>query len=68
MKPISGKKFAKILESNGWRLLRIQGSHHIFGKAGSDVRLSVPIHKNQNLKIGLQNHLMKQAGLKEADL
>ncbi len=68
MKPISGKKFAKILERNGWQLLRIQGSHHIYGKAGIDIRLSVPVHKNQDLKLGLQNHLMKVAGLTEADL
>lgn len=33
MKPISGKKFAKVLEQNGWKLLRIHGSHHIYGKA-----------------------------------
>ena len=32
MKSISGKKFAKILEKNGWQLLRVQGSHHIQGK------------------------------------
>jgi len=68
MKPISGKKFAKILERNGWQLLRIQGSHHIYGKAGIDIRLSVPVHKNQDLKLGLQNHFMKVAGLTEADL
>lgn len=59
---------AKALERNGWNLLRIQGSHHIYGKAGSDIRLSVPIHKNQTLKTGLQNHLMKMANLKEEDL
>lgn len=68
MKPISGKKFARILERNGWRLQRIQGSHHIYGKQGSEVRLSVPVHKNRDLKIGLQNYLMKAAGLKESDL
>ena len=68
MKPVSGKKFAKILERNGWNLLRIQGSHHIYGKTGTDIRLSVPIHRNQNLKTGLQRHLMKMANLKEEDL
>ena len=68
MKAISGKKFAKILERSGWKLLRIQGSHYIYGKTSSDVRLSVPIHKNQALKIGLQSHLMKMANLKEEDL
>jgi predicted RNA binding protein YcfA (HicA-like mRNA interferase family) len=29
MKSLSGKEFAKILERQGWTLLRIQGSHHI---------------------------------------
>lgn len=68
MKPVSGKQFAKIIERYGWKLLRIQGSHHIYGKPGNDVRLSIPIHKNQSLKIGLQRHLMKMAELKEDDL
>jgi predicted RNA binding protein YcfA (HicA-like mRNA interferase family) len=68
MKAVSGKEFAQILERHGWSLLRVQGSHHIYGKAGSDVRLSVPIHGNRPLKTGLLRHLMKLAGITEADL
>jgi predicted RNA binding protein YcfA (HicA-like mRNA interferase family) len=68
MKSVSGKDFAKVLERNGWSLLRIKGSHHIYGKAGSDVRISVPIHGNQALKTGLLSHFMKVAGLTESDL
>jgi predicted RNA binding protein YcfA (HicA-like mRNA interferase family) len=68
MKSVSGKEFAKILERHGWTLLRVQGSHHIFGKSGSDVRLSVPIHGNQALKIGLLRHLIKIAVISENDL
>jgi predicted RNA binding protein YcfA (HicA-like mRNA interferase family) len=68
MKSVSGKEFAKILERHGWTLLRIQGSHHIYGKAGNDARLSIPVHGNQALKTGLFKHLMKQAGLTESDL
>jgi predicted RNA binding protein YcfA (HicA-like mRNA interferase family) len=68
MKSVSGKGFAKILEKRGWTLLRVQGSHHIYGKSGNEVRLSVPIHKNQTLKIGLLKHLLKQAGLTEQDV
>ena len=67
MKAISGKKFCRLLEKNGWNLLRVQGSHHIYGKPGSDVRLSVPVHKNQSLKFGLLKHLAKMAGLDEND-
>ena len=57
MKSVSGKEFAKILEQHGWVLMRVQGSHHIYGKAGSEVRISVPIHRNQSLKIGFTSPL-----------
>jgi predicted RNA binding protein YcfA (HicA-like mRNA interferase family) len=65
---VSGKEFAKALERHGWSLLRVQGSHHIYGRDGSDVRLSVPVHGNQALKTGLLRHLMRLAGLTENDL
>jgi predicted RNA binding protein YcfA (HicA-like mRNA interferase family) len=68
MRSVSGKEFVKVLERHGWSLLRVQGSHHIYGRAGSDVRLSVPVHGNQPLKTGLLRHLMKMAGLNESDL
>jgi len=68
MKLLSGKDFAQILERHGWKLLRIKDSHHIYGKYGSNVRLSVPIHGNTALKIGLLKHLMKMASLTENDL
>jgi len=68
MKSISGKEFVKMLEKHGWILLRVQGSHHIYGKTGNDARLSIPLHKNQTLKIGLLKYLLKQAGLTEHDL
>ena len=63
MKSMSGKELAKLLEANGWDLLRIQGSHHIYGQAGNPARISVPIHRNQDIKIGLLRSLLKTAGL-----
>ncbi|HEX9960660.1 MAG TPA: type II toxin-antitoxin system HicA family toxin [Pyrinomonadaceae bacterium] len=68
MKAVSGKDFIKILEKRGWTLLRINGSHYIYGKTGSIIRLSVPVHKNQPLKTGLLKHLMKIAEIEETDL
>jgi predicted RNA binding protein YcfA (HicA-like mRNA interferase family) len=44
MKPISGKKFIKILERHGWQLSRIKGSHHVYTKSGCPETISVPIH------------------------
>jgi predicted RNA binding protein YcfA (HicA-like mRNA interferase family) len=68
MKSISGKEFVKLLERHGWNLLRVQGSHHIYGRPATEVRLSVPVHGNQALKRGLLRHLMKLANLSESDL
>ncbi len=68
MKQLSGKAFARIVERHGWALLRVHGSHHIYGKPGSIVRLSIPMHGSQPLKRGLLAHLAKLAGLKESDL
>jgi predicted RNA binding protein YcfA (HicA-like mRNA interferase family) len=68
MRPIPGQELAAIVQRHGWRLLRVHGSHHIYGKPGSAIRLSIPIHGNKLLKIGLLRHLMKMAGLAESDL
>jgi len=68
MKSVSGKEFTRLLERHGWTLFRIHGSHHIYGKPQSVVRISVPVHGNRSLKTGLLRHLMKTAGLEESDL
>jgi len=68
MRSVSGKELARLLERHGWILLRIRGSHHIYGKEGSIVRLSVPVHGNELLKIGLLRHLLRLAELSEDDL
>jgi predicted RNA binding protein YcfA (HicA-like mRNA interferase family) len=68
MRSVSGKEFVKILERHGWVLMRVQGSHHIYGKAGVNVRLSIPRHGNQTIKTGLLRHLMKLAGIQEDEL
>lgn len=68
MKAISGKEFAKLLEKNGWFLARINGIHHIYMKDNQKERISIPTHGNESLKLGLQKHLMKVAGINESDL
>ena len=67
MKTVSGKKFCTILEAGGWELKRITGRHHIYAKAGEPARITVPVHGNNSLKIGLQKHLMKIAGIDESE-
>ena len=68
MKSISAKDFARLLERHGWQLIRITGSHHIYCKRGLMYRISLPIHGNAALKIGMLRHFMKLAGLSEHQL
>ena len=65
MRALSGKAFCRLLERHGWQVLRVQGSHHVYGKAGQRARISVPVHGNRPLKVGLQRHLLKLAGIQE---
>jgi predicted RNA binding protein YcfA (HicA-like mRNA interferase family) len=48
--------------------MRVQGSHHIYGKTDTVVRISVPIHGNKSLKLGLAKHFLKMAGLNESEV
>ncbi|NEQ38477.1 MAG: type II toxin-antitoxin system HicA family toxin [Okeania sp. SIO3I5] len=68
MKSISGKAFCKIVEKQGWVLKRISGSHHIYTKEGVQAILSIPVHGNRDLPIGILTKLMKDANLTEDDL
>jgi predicted RNA binding protein YcfA (HicA-like mRNA interferase family) len=67
VKPLSGRQFCRLLERHGWSLLRIEGSHHIYGKPGQRARISVPVHANAALKRGLQQRLIKLAGIDPDD-
>lgn len=33
MKSVSGAQLAKVLKKHGWKLLRVKGSHHVYGKS-----------------------------------
>jgi predicted RNA binding protein YcfA (HicA-like mRNA interferase family) len=68
MKEVSGRELARILERDGWKPARVRGSHHVYIKEGHIERISVPIHGNKPLKLGLLKHFLKVAGIKESEL
>ncbi|MDG2991995.1 type II toxin-antitoxin system HicA family toxin [Candidatus Synechococcus calcipolaris G9] len=68
MKSVSGKKLCKIVEKKGWTLQRVSGSHHIYENLQTKQIISIPVHRNQDLKIGTLKALMKTANLTEEDL
>jgi len=59
---VTVKEIMKILKANGWKLDRINGSHHIFQKDGYR-SIPVPVHGNRDLGTrGKQ--ILKEAGIK----
>lgn len=68
MKSLSGKELTRLLDKKGWVLRRVRGSHHVYMKEGNPARISVPIHGNKPLKIGLLKHLLKLADISEFEL
>ena len=59
---MTGKALIKLLKDNGWKLDRIQGSHHIMIKGNKT--LSIPVHGSKDLGKGLLHALLKQGDLK----
>jgi predicted RNA binding protein YcfA (HicA-like mRNA interferase family) len=53
----------RLIEANGWVLQRIKGSHHIYSKPGERKIVSIPVHGNRDLKLGLVNRLSRDAGI-----
>jgi len=59
----SGDKHLRAFQKAGWRLNHVEGSHYILVKQGSDIHLSIPVHKGQDLGTGLLHKLIAKAGL-----
>ena len=48
---------AAFLEKNGFALVRVRGSHHVFRNGA--LRTSVPIHGSRNLKVGTLRAILR---------
>ena len=60
--PLTGKDMVKLLKKNGWVKRRQKGSHQHFYKNG--FKIVVPVHGNKDLKKGMEQQILKDAGLK----
>lgn len=58
---MKGKDLVKVLQQNGWRIDRINGSHHVM-KKGNQTEI-IPVH-NTDIPTGLLNKILKRTGLK----
>lgn len=64
---LTAQELIKILESRGYALAHVRGSHHVM-KHPSGNRLSVPFHGKRPLAVGTLKGIMRQAGLTVDDL
>ena len=61
--PQTPKEVIKLLEKNGFEYVSSNGSHRKYHNFKSGKTIIIPYH-NKTLKIGTENSILKQAGLK----
>lgn len=60
---MDSKELIKIIESDGWMLKSIKGSHHHYVHPSKKGKVTIP-HPKKHLPKGTVNNILKQAGLK----
>jgi predicted RNA binding protein YcfA (HicA-like mRNA interferase family) len=58
------RDLVRLLEADGWRLVRTRGSHHQYKHPTKSGLVTVPGSGNDDLAPGTLNSVLKQAGLK----
>ncbi|MFA6925357.1 MAG: type II toxin-antitoxin system HicA family toxin [Bacteroidales bacterium] len=56
---LSGKELIKLLESLGFRVVRVNGSHHRLRHIDGRVT-TVPVHRNQDIPKGLMRKIIRE--------
>ncbi|MGI6657416.1 MAG: type II toxin-antitoxin system HicA family toxin [Desulfobulbus sp.] len=59
---LNSKEIIKIIEADGWQLVRVTGSHHHFKHPVKKGLVTIP-HPKRILPAGTIKNIMKQAGL-----
>ena len=60
---MNGKQVIALLKQAGWRLARIEGSHHIMEKTGALRPVPVPVHGTKDIGSGLLANIQRQSGV-----
>ena len=54
----------KLIEDNGWQIVRQKGSHIQFRHSIKPGTVTIPYHGNKDVPKWLENSILKQAGIK----
>lgn len=60
---MNAKQVSDLLEENGWRCVRIKGSHKVYVKDGARRPIVVPQHGNSDIAIGTLKSILREMGL-----
>ena len=61
--PMTPKEMIKLLEKNGFRFIRANGSHRLYKNPATEKTVTIPFH-SKTLARGTEEQILKQAGLK----
>jgi len=59
---MNSRMLMKLIEDDGWVLVRVTGSHHHFKHPTKSGLVTIP-HPKKDLPIGTVKNILKQAGL-----
>jgi predicted RNA binding protein YcfA (HicA-like mRNA interferase family) len=65
--PISPNKLIKILEKEGFKVIRQKGSHVIMINNKKN-RIVIPVHPGKDIKPGLTRAILREAGISREKL
>lgn len=60
---VNGRDVVKKLQSEGWFVARVKGSHHIMKLEGRPGSVPVPVHGSRDLSKALVKMIEKQTGV-----
>ena len=60
-------EIVRLLEKNGFRLIKEKGSIRYYGKPGHDKLIRVDYHGSKEIPTGTCKAILKAAGIKERD-
>ena len=63
--PLKIRELIRLLERDGWRLVRTRGSHRQYKHPEKPGTVTIAGHEGDELAPGTLNSVLKQAGLKE---
>ena len=62
--PIKVRDLIRMVEKEGWQLVRTTGSHRHYRHPTKPGTITIPGHASDELAIGTERSILKQAGLK----